>query len=175
MNIMASFWLSPPALRKRAGVVGYCRKLKLKSIVLLVLFSIMFFSVVSSEEELISINFEDVDLKVVINFVSKVTGKNFLLDDRVRGKVTIISPTKIRVDEVYAVFMSVLEVKGFISTIPPQDLLASLPSEFLPRRPMCFLFLWTKKSKPPKEATLLASLSARQLTRTISWQHFSSR
>jgi general secretion pathway protein D len=62
---------------------------------------------------LISINFEDVDLRIVTNFVSKVTGKNFLLDDRVRGNVTIISPTKIPVEEVYAVFLSVLEVRGF--------------------------------------------------------------
>ncbi|MCK4905607.1 type II secretion system protein GspD [bacterium] len=64
-------------------------------------------------KELISINFESVDLRIVTNFVSKVTGKNFLLDDRVRGKVTIISPTQIPVEEVYAVFLSVLEVRGF--------------------------------------------------------------
>ncbi|MBU1766631.1 MAG: type II secretion system secretin GspD [Candidatus Omnitrophica bacterium] len=64
-------------------------------------------------EQLISINFEDVDLRIVTNFVSKVTGKNFLLDDRVRGNVTIISPTQIPVEEVYTVFLSVLEVRGF--------------------------------------------------------------
>ncbi|MDD5454674.1 MAG: type II secretion system secretin GspD, partial [Candidatus Ratteibacteria bacterium] len=77
-----------------------------------VLIFIMFCNV-KCEEELISINFEEVDLRIVTNFVSKVTGKNFLLDDRVRGNVTILSPTKIPVDEVYAVFLSVLEVKGF--------------------------------------------------------------
>lgn len=86
---------------------------KLKSVMFLALFFLMLSCKVLSQGELISINFEDVDLRVVTNFVSKVTGKNFLLDERVRGKVTIISPTKIPVDEVYRVFLSVLEVKGF--------------------------------------------------------------
>lgn len=77
------------------------------------MFSLIFACIVSGAEELISINFEDVDLRTVTNFVSKVTGKNFLLDDRVRGNVTILSPTKIPVEELYTVFLSVLEVKGF--------------------------------------------------------------
>lgn len=99
------------------------RKAGLGSIVCAVLFFIIFSNVncapVSPSlpgaggEELISINFEDVDLRIVTNFVSKITGKNFLLDDRVRGNVTILSPTKIPVEEVYTVFLSVLEVRGF--------------------------------------------------------------
>ncbi|HIE44362.1 MAG TPA: type II secretion system protein GspD [Candidatus Omnitrophica bacterium] len=89
------------------------KMVKLKSVMFLALFFLMLSCKVLSQGELISINFEDVDLRVVTNFVSKVTGKNFLLDERVRGKVTIISPTKIPVDEVYRVFLSVLEVKGF--------------------------------------------------------------
>lgn len=99
------------------------KKMRFKSIICAVLFFIMFLNVNcapatsplpgADAKELISINFEDVDLRIVTNFVSKVTGKNFLLDDRVRGKVTIISPTQIPVEEVYAVFLSVLEVRGF--------------------------------------------------------------
>ena len=91
---------------------------------------------ICTAENLISINFDGVDLKVVTNFVSKVTGKNFLLDDKVKGKVTIISPTKIPVDELYKVFLSILEVRGFaavpsgkITKIIPASLAKQYPGE----------------------------------------------
>jgi len=61
----------------------------------------------------ITMNFKDVDLQVFIKFISELTGKNFLVDPNVKGTVTIISPQKVTVDEVYKVFLSVLEVNGF--------------------------------------------------------------
>jgi general secretion pathway protein D len=61
----------------------------------------------------ITMNFKDVDLQVFIKFISELTGKNFLIDPNVKGTVTIISPQKVTVDEVYKVFLSVLDVNGF--------------------------------------------------------------
>ena len=61
----------------------------------------------------ITMNFKDVDLQVFIKFISELTGKNFLIDPNVKGTVTVISPQKVTVDEVYKVFLSVLEVNGF--------------------------------------------------------------
>ncbi len=61
----------------------------------------------------VSIDFNDVDITVFIKFISELTGKNFIIDSRVKGKVTVISPTKVSVDEAYKVFESVLEVNGF--------------------------------------------------------------
>ena len=61
----------------------------------------------------ITMNFKDVDLQVFIKFISELTGKNFLIDPNVKGTVTIVSPQKVTVDEVYRVFLSVLEVNGF--------------------------------------------------------------
>jgi general secretion pathway protein D len=61
----------------------------------------------------ITMNFKDVDLQVFIKFISELMGRNFLIDPNVKGTVTIISPQKVTVDEVYKVFLSVLEVNGF--------------------------------------------------------------
>jgi general secretion pathway protein D len=61
----------------------------------------------------VSIDFNNVDISVFIKFISELTGKNFVIDQRVKGKVTIISPSRISVDEAYKVFESVLEVHGF--------------------------------------------------------------
>ena len=71
----------------------------------------------AADDATVALNFQDVDLPVLARFVSEVTGRNFIVDDRVRGKVTIISPTRITPDEAYQVFQSVLQVKGF-TTVP---------------------------------------------------------
>jgi len=46
-----------------------------------------------NSERFISIDFNDVDINVFIKFISELTSKNFVVDQRVKGKVTIISPT----------------------------------------------------------------------------------
>lgn len=64
-------------------------------------------------ERFVTIDFNNVDINVLIKFISELTGRNFVVDNRVKGKVTIISPQKISVKEAYRVFESVLEVHGF--------------------------------------------------------------
>ena len=66
-----------------------------------------------ASDQKVSIDFNDVDILLFIKFISEITGKNFIIDQRVKGKVTIISPSQISVDEAYRVFVSVLEVNGF--------------------------------------------------------------
>lgn len=60
-----------------------------------------------------SLDFTDVDLPVLIKFMSEQTRKNFIFDERVQGKVTIVSPRKMTEEEAYNVFLSVLQAKGF--------------------------------------------------------------
>ena len=67
----------------------------------------------------VAFDFQDVELGVVARFVSDVTGRNFILDDRVRGRITIISPTEIAPDEAYRVFQAALAVKGFTTVEAP--------------------------------------------------------
>ncbi|MDO8432022.1 MAG: type II secretion system secretin GspD [Candidatus Binatus sp.] len=61
----------------------------------------------------ITMNFQNVDLPVLAKFISEITGRNFVIDESVRGKVTIISPTKVTPEQAYSIFQSVLQVKGF--------------------------------------------------------------
>jgi len=68
-------------------------------------------------EETISFNFVDVEIQSVIKFISEITENNFLYDERIKGKITIITPTKLNVDESFNLFTSVLSLKGF--TIVP--------------------------------------------------------
>lgn len=63
--------------------------------------------------QFITMDFDGVDVKVFIKFIADITGKNFIIDEKVSGKVTVISPRKMSMDEAYRVFLSVLEVNGF--------------------------------------------------------------
>jgi len=68
----------------------------------------------------ISFNFVDVEIPSVIKFISEITGYNFIFDERIRGKITIIAPTKLSINESFSLFTSVLNIKGYtiISTGP---------------------------------------------------------
>ncbi len=69
------------------------------------------------KDKKVVVNFVDVDIATVVKFISEVTGKNFVFDDRVKGNITIIAPSKLSVNEAFSLFTSALELKGF--TIVP--------------------------------------------------------
>lgn len=81
----------------------------------------------SVEDGLVQLDFNDVELPVVIDTIARLTGKNFIYDDRVRGRVTIVSPTRINLEQAYAVFESVLQVKGFTVVPGPGGALKVIP------------------------------------------------
>jgi general secretion pathway protein D len=80
-----------------------------------------------SDDGLVNLDFQDVELAVVIDTIAKLTNKNFVYDDRVRGRVTIVSPTPIPVDQAYTVFESILQVKGFTTVEAPGGVLKVIP------------------------------------------------
>jgi general secretion pathway protein D len=78
-------------------------------------------------QRFVSIDFNNVDIGVFIKFISELTGRNFVVDQRVKGQVTIISPSKISVVEACKVFESVLAVHGF-ATVETGSLTKIIPS-----------------------------------------------
>lgn len=74
----------------------------------------------------ISMDFNGVDIQVFVKFISELTGRNFVMDDKVRGRVTVVSPRRISVDEAYKVFESVLAVYGFMA-VPAGQVTKILP------------------------------------------------
>jgi general secretion pathway protein D len=61
----------------------------------------------------VTLDFKDIELADLIQTVSEMTGKNFIYDDTVKGKVSIISPTQMSMTEAYNLFLTVLNAKGF--------------------------------------------------------------
>lgn len=76
----------------------------------------------------INFDFEEAELRSVIQAVAEFTGRNFLVDPSVKGTVTVVAPEPLTEEEAYRVFQSVLEVNGFVTVdsdgvtkIVPQD------------------------------------------------------
>lgn len=61
----------------------------------------------------ITLDFKDIELGDLIQTISALTGKNFVYDDTIRGKATIISSEKMTKDEAYQLFLTVMSIKGF--------------------------------------------------------------
>ncbi len=61
----------------------------------------------------ITLDFSDVELPVLVRFISELTGKNFVLDEKVKGKISLYSPTKVSVIEAFRIFVSALRLKGY--------------------------------------------------------------
>jgi general secretion pathway protein D len=61
----------------------------------------------------IAFNFVDVEIPTVIKFISEISGINFIFDERIKGKITIIAPAKLSIDDSFSLFTSVLNLKGY--------------------------------------------------------------
>nr|WP_227677831.1 type II secretion system secretin GspD [Psychrobacter sp. H8-1] len=58
------------------------------------------------------VNLQDADIKAFINEVATITDQNFVLDPRINGNVTVISNRALSRDEIYQLFLSVMQVNG---------------------------------------------------------------
>jgi type II secretory pathway component GspD/PulD (secretin) len=89
---------------------------KITPILIFLVFALLLPSGASAKTKIerdVTFNFVDVDLPVIAKFVSEITSKNFILDERIKGKITIIAPIKLSVADTFNLFTAVLEMKGF--------------------------------------------------------------
>ena len=75
----------------------------------------------------VTLNLKDADITSVIATVSQMTGKNFIIDPRVKGKVTIISAHPLQAKDLYQVLLAVLSVHGY-AAVPDKGLIKIVPA-----------------------------------------------
>jgi len=71
-------------------------------------------------------NYKDADLGQIIEAVSSVTGKNFIVDPRVKAQVTMLSATPMTPAAFYEAFLSILQVHGFVA-VPSGGVIKIIP------------------------------------------------
>ena len=71
-------------------------------------------------------NYKDADIQQIIEAVGEITGKNFIIDPRVKAQVTMVSSTPMSADAFYEAFLSILQVYGFVA-VPSGGIIKILP------------------------------------------------
>ena len=79
------------------------------------------------ERPSVKMDFQDVDIRDFVRYVSKVTGQNFIVGPNVKSRITLVSPKKVPIDEVFNIFLSVLEVHGY-TTVEAGSVVKIVPS-----------------------------------------------
>jgi len=77
-------------------------------------------------ERKFALNFKDVEISEFLNIMSQLIGKNIIMDDKVKGKISISSAKKVPVSQAYDVMKSILEVKG-LAVVETGNLIKVLP------------------------------------------------
>ena len=85
----------------------------LRLITAVIVLSVVSFPRTHLAQEQITLNFKDAEITAVINTVADLTGRTFIIDPRVKGKVNVVSNQPLLKDEVLGVFLSIMEVHGF--------------------------------------------------------------
>ena len=67
----------------------------------------------AAPQRTISMDFKNVDIHILVKFMSELTGRNFIVDNRVNGRVTAYSPSKLSIEEAYKAFESIMLVNNF--------------------------------------------------------------
>jgi general secretion pathway protein D len=73
-----------------------------------------------------TVNFKDADIEELIRFVAQATGKTFITDPKVKGKIQVISQKPLTTKELYSLFLSILEVQGY-TAITNGDVIRVVP------------------------------------------------
>ncbi len=85
-------------------------------------------------EQGIKLNFQDADISALVALVAKVTGRNFIVDPRVKGKVTLVSGSSVPVDTLYDIFLSVLATYNF-AALPSGGFTKIIPANLVKQNP----------------------------------------
>ncbi len=80
----------------------------------------------AAQEGTFTLNLKNADIHSLIQTVSRQSGRNFVVDPRVKARVTVISSKPLNSDELYETFLSVLQVHGY-SAVPSGDLIKIVP------------------------------------------------
>lgn len=88
--------------------------------------ALLFSGPLRAQEDTFTLNLKNADIHSLIQTVSRQSGKNFVVDPRVKARVTVISAAPLDSDELYETFLSVLQVHGY-SAVPGKDLIKIVP------------------------------------------------
>ncbi len=90
------------------------------------LITVLFSVTNAAYAQMVTLNFKDMDINLLIDTVAEVTNKTFVVDPRVKANITVVSAKPMDSEQVYEVFLSILSVHGF-SAISSGEVIKIVP------------------------------------------------
>lgn len=109
--------------------------------------------VIDKKQRYFTLNFKDVDISEFVGIMSQLIKKNVVIDDKVRGKITISSSKKIPVSQAYDILKSILEVKGF-TVVETDNLIKVLPIQAAIKKNVEIITDGRKRMPPDEDKTI---------------------
>jgi len=113
---------------------------------------------VSAPVQKVSMNFRNVDVSVLVHFMSELLQRNIVMDERVKGKLTILSPAEVTVPQAFRIFSDALRMKGF-ETVNKKGMIYIVPETQAPPDREMFLYTLENTSAKSISKTVNAILS----------------
>lgn len=156
MKYRSTFSYNKPNQNKNATLNNQHIINGLRKFTIGVIAALLFSTQVIADE--ITLNLKDADIRALISTVSKFTGKNFIIDPRVKAKITVISSETLTPDEVYEVFLSVLQVHGY-AAVPSGSVIKIVPEVNAKQGPL------------PMKSTITGDPNDELITKVIGLDH----
>jgi len=118
----------------------------------------VFCAVSLAEKDEFSLNLKDVDIHALIETVADATGKNFIVDPRITGNISVVTSTPMKASQVYDVFLSILKVHGY-AAVPNGNVIKIIPN------------ITAKQDGEESELRPSSQNGDEQLTRTVQVRH----
>lgn len=131
--------------RLRALPAGLCKAAR-GCLVGIALFACAAAAIGATARDDVTLNFVNVDIEAAVKVMSELSGRNFVIDPRVKGTVSIVSATPVSRASAYQIFLAALRTQGFAvvesessaRVMPLADAAFSAPPTVDPSRPGAF-------------------------------------
>ena len=104
--------------------------MKIKAFIILIsLFIFLIFNPAAVKSEDVSLNFDGIDINIFLKTMSEITGKSFVISEKIKGKISFVSSQDVPAENVYDVVLTILKVQGFFAVPTGDNIITIYPTQ----------------------------------------------
>ena len=99
------------------------------NIISISIFIFLIFNPAAVRSEDVSLNFDGIDMSIFLKTMSEITGKSFVVSEKIKGKISFVSSQDVPVEDVYDVVLTILKVQGFFAVPADNNIVTIYPTQ----------------------------------------------
>jgi len=102
---------------------------RVRRTITVIIFLLTFAGAAFAQEDRVTLNFDNVEIELFLKTMSEITGKSFVLSDKVKGRISFVSSEDVPQDKVYDVVLSILKAQGFLAVPQEEGIVHIYPAQ----------------------------------------------